>query len=112
GRDGGAVGERLVEVADVDNVVLLVPGTVAETALGDAAEELHLAAFKERRRLLGTSAGPLALGAARGCLAVAGADAAPNALLALQLVHPVVDSGQVHYSVTPLKAATSSRGRS
>src|SRR5262249_40971490 len=100
------------EVADVDHVVELVPGGVAEAALGDAAEQLHLAAFEELRRLLGAGAGPLALAAAGGGLAVAGADAAADALRAPQLVDADVYLRQVHYRVTPRRRATSSRVRS
>ena len=92
---------------------MLVPGGVAEAALGDAAEQLHLAAFEQRGRLLGAGAGPLALGAARRGLAVAAADAAADALLLLAvLVDADVNGGQVHYRVTPRSRATSSRVRS
>src|SRR5205085_430234 len=79
-------GVEAVEVADVDDVVILVPRRVTEAALGDAAEQGHLPAFEHRRRHLGAGAGPLALGAARGGLAHAGADAAADALLPRPLV--------------------------
>src|SRR5262249_788750 len=95
--------ERLVEVADVDDVEGAVPGGVAEAAFGDAAEQLHLPALEQRRRLLGAGAGPLTLAAARGRLAVAAADAAADALLALELVNAGVNAGQVHSMVTPLR---------
>src|SRR5262249_60486119 len=94
GVHGVAVLEVGVEVADVDDVVVLVPGGVAEAALGDAAEQLHLAALEHHRGLLGTGAGPLALGAARGGLAVAAADAAADALLLAVFVHADVYGGQ------------------
>src|SRR6516225_594053 len=91
---------------------MAVPGGVAEAALGDAAEQLHLSALEQRGRLLGAGAGPLALGAARGSLAVAAADAAADALLLAQLVNADVYLTEVHYRVTPRKRATSSRVRS
>src|SRR5205823_2028967 len=100
------------QIADIDDVIRLVPGFVAEAALGDAAEQLHLAAFKDRRRLLGAGAGPLALGTARGGLAMAAADAAADALLATMLVDAGMYVGQVHYRLTPRSRATSSRVRS
>src|SRR5262249_35217767 len=111
GVDGGAVVEGAVQVADVHHEVMPVPGGVAEAALGDAAEELHLAALEEGGRLLGAGAGPLALAAARGGLAVAAADAAADALLLAVLVDALVNGRQVHYSVTPRRLATSSRVR-
>src|SRR5262249_52907310 len=81
-------------------------------ALGDAAEERHLAALEHLAGHAGAGAGPLALAAARGRLAVAAADAAADALLALALGDPVVNGREVHYSVTPRSRATSSRVRS
>src|SRR5262249_26959616 len=110
--DRGAVGEVLVEIADIDHVIVLVPGGMTEAALGDAAEQLHLAAFKQLRRLLGAGTGPLALAAARRRLAVAAARSAADALLAPQLVNAVVNGRKVHYRVTPRRRATSSRVRS
>ena len=86
---------KAFEVADVDDEVVLVPGGVAEAALGDAAEQRHLAALEERREHLCAGAGVLALGAARGGLAVAAADAAADALL-LALVDALVDLREVH----------------
>ena len=76
-------------------------GGVAEAALRDAAEQLHLSALEHHRGLLGAGAGPLALGAARGGLAVAAAYAAADPLLLLVLVYADMDGGQVHYRVTP-----------
>src|SRR5439155_11119526 len=57
GPDDGAVGKVVVEVADVDDVEFLVPGFVAEAALGDLAEQGHLAAFVSPAGLLGARAG-------------------------------------------------------
>src|SRR5205814_2150719 len=56
GIDGIAVLERLVEVADVDHVILLIPGFVGEAALGDAAKERHLAAFEGPLKAFGAGA--------------------------------------------------------
>src|SRR5262249_1336492 len=86
-----AVVER-IEVADVDDNVRSRPGGVAETALGNAAEQLHLSALEHADRLLGAGAGPLALGTSAGRLAVPGARTAADALLALELVNADVDS--------------------
>src|SRR5262249_10562399 len=73
--DRRAVLEVPVEVADVDDEEMPVPGGVAEAALRDDAEERHLAALEEAGRLLGAGRGVLALGAARGGLAVPAARA-------------------------------------
>src|SRR5262249_21151198 len=91
--DGRAVVECFVKVADIDDEKASCPGSLAEAALGDAAEKLHLAAFEERGRLLGAGAGPLALTAACAGLAVARARTAADALLALQLVNAVMNRG-------------------
>src|SRR5262249_60022099 len=121
GQAGGAQGvgvhgrplvEGLVEVADVDDVVVPVPAGVAEAALGDAAEQRHLAALEDRRGVAGAGAGPLALVAAGGGFAHAAARAAADALLAGPLVDALVYGAQVHYRVTPRRRATSSRVRS
>src|SRR5262249_2719618 len=85
-----------LEVADVDLDVDLAPGVVAEAALGNAADERHLAAFREGMRLLGAGAAPLPFVAARGGLAVAAADAAAHAFLESHPVNANVDGGQIH----------------
>ena len=82
-----SLGNTGVKVSHVDDEVVLVPGGVAEAALGDAAEQLHLPALEQRREHLGAGAGVLALGAARGGLAVPAADAAADALLLLMFVY-------------------------
>ncbi len=56
---------------------------MAEAALGNAAEQRHLAAFEGPVGHLGAGAGVLAFAAARGGLAVAAAGAAADAFLAL-----------------------------
>src|SRR5262249_19476736 len=89
-----------------------VPAGMAEAALRHAAEQGHLAALEGEDWLLGAGTGPLALAAARRGLAVAAAGPPADALLALQLVDAVVNGAQVHYSVTPRSAPTSSRVRS
>src|SRR5207253_1480149 len=61
---GVPVGEAGVEVADVDDEERLGPGGVGEAALGDAAEERHLAALEVELRVAGAGAAPLALVAA------------------------------------------------
>src|SRR5260370_11320064 len=88
--DRGALGKRLVQVAHIDDVEVLVPRGMAEAALGDAAEERHLAAFEGLRRHLGAGTCLLPLPAARGRLAVTAADAAADALLALSLVYALM----------------------
>src|SRR5579885_2648918 len=80
---------------------MLGPGGVAEAALGDAAEQLHLPTLEERGEHLGAGAGVLALGAARGGLAVPAADAAADALLLAALVNALVDVAQVHAHSLP-----------
>src|SRR6185436_2816695 len=95
---GGAAVERF-EVADVDDVVDVGPGGLAEAALRHAAEERHLAALEGEGRLLGAGAGVLALAAAAGGLAVPAADAAADALLLLALLDALVDGAEVHESV-------------
>ena len=95
-RDRVAVVEDRAEVADVDRQEMTVPGGMAEAAFGDAAEKLHLAAFKERGGLLGAGAGPLALAAARRGLAVSAARTPADALLFLALVNAVMNGAKVH----------------
>src|SRR5262249_36453028 len=75
-----------VQVADVDDVEGPRPGGVGEAALGNPAEERHLAALKVEPEMPGAGAGPLPLGAAAGSLAVARADAPADSLAALVLV--------------------------
>src|SRR5262249_603911 len=109
---GGAVRERLVEIADVHDEILPRPGGVAEAALGDATEQRHLAAFKDFRRFVGAGTGAVAVAGGGGGVAVAAADAPAHALLAPPLLDAVVNGAQVHYSSTPRSRATSSRVRS
>src|SRR5262249_6387934 len=78
-----AVLEVLVQVAHIDDEVILVPRRMAEAALRHTAEQGHLAAFEVEGRMARTGAGVLALVAARGGLAHAAADATADALLAL-----------------------------
>src|SRR5438552_4395612 len=87
---GGAVFELLVEVADVDHVEAPVPGGVAETALGNAAEKGHLAAFKHADRHVRARTRPLPLAAPRGGLATAAPRTPANTLLALQLANAMM----------------------
>src|SRR5262249_42005715 len=96
GVNGVAVLECLVEIADIHDVILLVPAFVGEAALGNAAEERHLAAFERERGLLGAGAGVLALAAARRRLAVARARPAADALLAPTRRDAMMYGGQVH----------------
>src|SRR5262249_41430345 len=77
-------------------------------ALGNPAKERHLAAFEQPATHLSASAGPLAFAAARGRLTVTAARTAADALLTLVLVNALMHGGQVHYSGTPLRRATSS----
>src|SRR5262245_42465085 len=69
---------------------------MAEAALGDAAEERHLAAFEGPAWFLGAGAGPLALAAARAGFAHAGAGPAADAFLARLFVDAVMYRGQIH----------------
>src|SRR5262249_44174982 len=87
----GAGLELRVEVADVGDVVGLIPRRVAESALGDAAEQRHLPALERPARVAGPGAGVLSLVAAGGGLAVPAADAAADAFLALAAVDALVD---------------------
>src|ERR1700694_1128846 len=82
--NGGAVRERLVQVADVDNQKTARPRGIAEASLGDSPKQGHLAAFEHADWHIGAGAGPLPLAAAGGRLAVAAARAPANALFALQ----------------------------
>src|SRR5262249_54940454 len=111
GVNDGAVVEG-VQVGDVDDRVHLAEAVVVEAALRGAAEQRHLAALEERAEHLGARAGVLALAAAAGGLAVARAGAPADALLLLALVDALGEVGQVHYSFTPRRRATSSRVRS
>src|SRR5262249_54187276 len=94
--DRRAVLEVLVQIADIDDEKVFRPGGVTEAAFRDAAEELHLPAFEEGRRLLGAGAGPLALAAARAGLAVPRAGTAADTLLPPQLVNAVMNGREVH----------------
>src|SRR5262249_653539 len=96
GIDGGAVVEAPLEVANVDDQVIPGPGSLAETALRNTAEERHLAALEARVKDLGARAGILALAAAARGLAVPAADATANALLELALVNAQVHRAQIH----------------
>src|SRR5262249_48942561 len=87
----------------VDDQEDAVPGGVAEAALGDAPEQRHLAALEQLARHVGAGAGPLALAAARGRLAVAAARTPADPLLALALGDALVNGAEVHYRVTPLR---------
>src|SRR3954452_5919181 len=79
GIDHGVVVQR-AQIADVDDVINLVPSAVAETTLWNAAEKRHLTAFEREKRLFGAGASILAFGAARGRFAHAAADAAADPL--------------------------------
>src|SRR5262249_15969088 len=103
GIDHGAVVERF-QVADVHHVILLVPAGVAEAALGDAAEQRHLAALERPVRLLGAGAGVLALAAARRRLAVTPADAAAAALLLPAVGNALMYGRKVHLVVSNPKS--------
>src|SRR5262249_31108966 len=69
---------QLLDPAQIEDGVLLLKD-IRKTALGQAAMQRHLAAFKSAL-LAESSAGPLSLAAAGGGLAVARAHAAPDAL--------------------------------
>src|ERR1019366_9570400 len=85
GRDGVAVVERLIDIADVNYVKFLIPGFVGEPSLGDTAEKRHLAAFEGEARILGAGSRVLALGAARGGLAMPAARSTADALFSWAL---------------------------
>src|SRR5260370_1128976 len=102
-----AIVKSLIEIADVNRQKVLIPGGMTEAALGHAAEQLHLAAFKKRRWLLGAGTGPLAFAAARGGLAVAAARTTTHAFLLLQFVDAYMYAAKVHYRVTPRRRAVS-----
>src|SRR5262249_29182266 len=86
---------------DVDHVGRHVPGAVAEPALRRAAIERRLAALEQGLEHLRPGAGVLALAAAGGGLAVAGADAPADPLLPLARLDALVYGAQVHQIVTP-----------
>ena len=81
--DGGAVGKGFIQIAHVDHEIAMGPSGVTEAALGDAAKERHLAAFKCALGHIGAGAGPLAFAAAGSRLAVTAARAPAHALLPL-----------------------------
>src|SRR5258707_4304613 len=85
--DGGAVGKGLVQIAHVDDEISMGPASVTEATLRKASKEGHLAAFKTCLGLIGSGAGPLALAAAGGGLAVAAARTPADTLLPLEPVH-------------------------
>src|SRR5205814_996495 len=84
---------------------------VVETALRYSAYERHRAAFengKERHAI----AGPLALVATPGRLALAGTDAAAEALARVVLLDTTIYIADVHANVTCRNRSTSPLGRS
>src|SRR5262249_15476638 len=94
--DPVAGGEDAVDVAHVDDVVVLAPGVLAEAALGQAAEQRRLTALEQGTEDLGAGARVLALAAAAGRLAVAAADAAPDPLLGPALGDALVYLTEIH----------------
>src|SRR5262249_41559832 len=99
--DGRTIFERLVQISDVDHMEALVPGLVAETAFGDAAEERHLPPLKSPTGHVGAGAGILSLAPARGGLAMAAANAATSAFLPFAAVCAVMQTKQIHVTVPP-----------
>src|SRR5262249_55938880 len=89
--DDFAVVEGGIEVADVDDEIVLLKASVAEAAFGDAAEQLHLPALEDREGHVGARAGILALAASTAGLAVAGTGTATDAFLLPELVNAVVN---------------------
>src|SRR5262245_51410801 len=75
---------------------MLIPGPMAEAALGHPAIERHLSAFVQRPGLAGARAGPLPLVPARRGLARTAARTTPHALLPLPPVYPVMNRTEVH----------------
>src|SRR5262249_43172714 len=80
-----AISVEAFEVADVHDGVMLLPGRMAEAALGQPAEERHLAAFEQSARQPGSCAGVLALVAEPSRLALSRADAPTDAALEFPL---------------------------
>src|SRR5579864_1432859 len=107
-----AISKMLINIADIYDQEALVPGGMAEAALGDASDQHHLAAFLELAGEVGAGAGILALAAAGGSFAAPAADAPADALLPLAPVNAMMYAAEVHYSFTPRSRSTSPRVRS
>src|ERR1700722_436852 len=100
--------ERLLDAAEID-LVNVACGRIDEAALGQAAMQGHLAAFKALDAHAG--AGRLTLAAATRLLAFAGADAAPDAGARLRGARIVGDVVEFHVcphrpSMTRTRCAT------
>jgi hypothetical protein len=86
--------KRLLQAAEIDDAKILAEHLVVEAALGQAAMERRLAALEAVERDAGTRR--LALAAAAAGLALARADAAPDALRAVMGAGIVLDLVELH----------------
>lgn len=94
--DNSTILEVDIDIADVHNMEVLVPGTVRKTALGHAAEQRHLTAFEEETGEAGARRSVLALATTTGRLAMTRADTASYALQLLVGDNALIDVVDIH----------------